>query len=890
MSPSSLFRRLLFYLRRDRFESELAEEMALHLEMKLEENLASGMAPEEARRAAEREFGRRTHLMERSREAWGFTLLESFFQDVRLGLRALRMRPAFTAVALLSLALGIGANTAVFTLVNKAFLRPLPVASPEEIVSLANETGRRGHSMFPTFSYPNYEDYRDRNRAFSGLVAYRFAPLNVSHDGIAERMWGYLVSGNYFAVLGLESALGRLLSTEDDRLPGGHPVAVVSYRSWQGRFGGRPDVVGKDILVNGRSYTIVGVAPPGFDGTEIVGAPEVFLPMAMQAAVERGRPWLDDRATEPVFVQGRLLPGVDLVQAQASIDSVALELEREYPLVNEGKRVSLSPAGLMSGRVRAGVLSFTGLLMGIVGFALLLTCTTLANLQLARSAERRREIGMSLALGASRLRLVRRLLTECLVLALGGGLLGLALAFWLVRLLHVLSPLSDFPFAFDLTVDHRVLAFTLITSLAAGLLFGLLPVLRVTRVEPRAALQDEPSSSEAGLWSRGNGLVMFQVALSLVLLVGGGLMLRGLQRAQSLDLGFDPERAVEVSVSLNLQGYDEARGREFHLRIRERLSSLPGVLASGIADFVPVELHVSRTRLFVEGEPVPSRIEEAPLTLFSRVSPGYLSAMSIPLSKGRDFANADDASAVPVVLVNETLARRFWPGEDPLGKHLSLRSPDGPRLEVIGVTGDGKYGGLNEKPQPFVYLPIRQSYAGTTTIIVRGDGAPERLLPSMRAEIQSLDPELPVFGARKLSDRLALPLFPARIAASLLGAFALLSLSLAAIGIYGVMSQRMIRRRREIGIRVALGARRADVLKLAMTAGMAPTVVGLVLGVGSALILTRWMTSLLYGVSPKDPWTFTATAALLALVAALACFLPARSAASAAPTVSLRSE
>jgi predicted permease len=885
-----LWRRFLFYLRRGRFERELQEEMALHVEMKLEENLASGMAPEEARRAAEREFGRRLHIMERSREAWGFTFIETLFQDARLGLRALRMRPGFTLVALLSLALGIGANTAVFTLVNKAFLRPLPVAEPEELVSLANETGRHGHNMFPTFSYPNYEDFRDRNQAFSGLLAYRFAPLNVSHDGVAERIWGYLVSGNYFEVLGLEGTLGRLLSNEDDRLPGGHPVAVLSYRSWQGRFGGKPDVVGKDILVNARSYTIVGVAPPGFDGTEIVGAPEVFLPMAMQAEVERGRPWLDDRATEPIFVQGRLKPGVSLQQARASINSVALELEREYPRVNEGKRVSLSPAGVMSGRVRAGVLSFTGLLMGVVGFALLLTCTTLANLQLARSAERRREIGMSLALGASRPRLVRRLLTECLVLALGGGILGLVLAFWLVRLLRVLSPLSDFPFSFDLSVDHRVLAFTLLTSLVAGLLFGLLPVLRVTRVEPRAALQEEPASSDAGLWSRGNGLVVFQVALSLVLLVGGGLMLRGLQRAQSLDLGFDPERAVEVSLSLNLQGYDEARGREFHLRILERLASLPGVLAAGIADFVPVELHVSRTRLFVEGEPVPSRIDEAPLTLFSRVSPGYLSAMSIPLKGGRDFANADDGSAPPVAIVNETLARRFWPGEDPIGRRLALRSPDGPKLEVIGVAGDGKYAGLNEKPQPFVYLPIRQSYSGTTTIIVRGEGDPERLLPSIRAEIHSLDPELPVFAARRLAERLALPLFPARIAASLLGAFALLSLSLAAIGIYGVMSQRMIRRRREIGIRVALGARRADVVRLVMTAGMAPTFFGLVAGVGAALILTRWMTSLLFGVSPKDPWTFTATAALLALVAALACFLPARSAASAAPTASLRSE
>jgi predicted permease len=883
---------LIFYARRDSFDRELEEEMALHVQMKLEENLASGMAPEEARRSAEREFGRRGHLMERSREAWGFTLLDSLYQDVRLGLRALRARPGFTVVALLSLALGIGANTAVFTLVNKAFFRPLPVSNPEELVSLANEAGRRGHSMFPTFSYPNYEDLRDRNQVFSGLIAYRFEPLSVTHDGVAERMWGYLVSGNYFEVLGLDGVLGRLLSTDDDVMPGGHPVAVVSHRSWQSRFGGSPDVVGKDILVNGRSYTIVGVAPAGFDGTEIVGAPEVFLPMAMQAEVERGRPWLDDRATEPIFLQGRLRPGVGIERAQASIDSLALELEREFPRENEGKRVSLSPAGVMSGRLRAGFLGFTGLLMAVVGFALLMTCTTLANLLLARTAERRREIGMSLALGATRLRLARRLLTECWVLACAGGALGLVLAFWLVRLLGLVSPPvpGDFPFSYELSVDHRVLVFTLLTSLAAGLMFGLFPVLRVTRVEPRAAFQDQAAGRASRRWSRGNGLVVFQVALSLVLLVGGGLMLRGLERARTLDLGFDPEDAVEVSLALNLSGYDEARGREFQFRILERLRNLPEVKSAGIADFVPVDLHFSRTRLFVEGTPVPPRVNEAPLALFSRVSPGYLSAMSTPLAKGRDFADADDEYATRVAIVNETLARRFWPGENPIGKRLALRTPDAPKMEVIGVAGDGKYAGLNEQPQPFVYLPIRQSYSGTTTIVVRSDKSPKALLPSIRAEIRSLDPELPVFAGRELAERLALPLFPARIAASFLGSFALLSLSLAAIGLYGVMSQLMNRKRREIGIRVALGARRADVLGLAMRAGMTPTLVGIVAGVGAALFVTRSMTSLLFGVSPKDPWTFAVTAALLALVAALACFLPARSAASVAPTVSLRSE
>src|SRR3990172_4255468 len=883
----SLWRRLLFYFRREQFERDLAEEMRLHVEMKREENLASGMSPEAARRAAEREFGRTSRLMEESRESWSFALLDSLSQDVRLGLRSLRLRPGFTAVALVSLALGIGANTAVFTLVNEAFLRPLPVAVPEELVSLANDAS---HRMFPAFSYPNYEDIRDRTDAFSGLIAYRFAPLSVSHDGVAERMWGYLVSGNYFEVLGIEPALGRLLSSEDDVLPGGHPVAVLSHRSWLSRFGGEPGVLGKDVLVNGRSYTVVGVAASGFDGTEVVVAPEVFIPIAMQAAIDRGRDWLDDRTGENSYVQGRLRPGVGLELAQASLDAVALELEREYPRINEGKRVSLSAPGLMSGRMRSGFLGFTGLLMGVVAFALLLACTNLANLLLARAAERRREIGMSLALGAGRLRLVRRLLVECVVLSLGGGVLGFFLAFWLVRLVAAFRPPVDFPLALDLEIDLRVLLFTLLVSLAAGILFGLLPALRVTSVGPRAALHDELSGENARRWSKGGGLVVFQVALSLVLLVGSGLMVRGLSRAQTIELGFDPERAVEVSFDLGLQGYEEAKGRELQREILERLRALPGVVAAGVADFVPVDLHFSRTRLFVEGEPVPRRLNEAPITFFSRISPGYLTAMSTRVVAGRDFTDADDIRELPIALVSEALARRFWPGEDPLGKRLSLRAPDAPRVEVVGVAADSKYAGLNEQPQPFVYRPFLQSYSGTTTVIVRGDSDPGRLLPSIRAEIQGIDPAIAVFAARVLAERLALPLFPARIAATLLGAFAVLSLSLAAIGIYGVMSQTVARRRREIGIRVALGARREDVFKLAMAAGMAPTCLGVFVGAGAALVLTRWMTSLLFGVSPKDPWTFAATAGLLLLVAALSCFLPARSAPNSAPIVSLRTE
>jgi predicted permease len=630
------------------------------------------------------------------------------------------------------------------------------------------------------------------------------------------------------------------------------------------------------------------VAAPRFDGTEVVAA-DLFLPMAMQAAIERGRSWLDDRAQEAVYLQGRLRTGIGLERARAELDSVASELEREYPEINDGARISVAPAGLLSGRMRSALLGFSGILLAVVGLALLLACTNLANLLVARAAERRREIGMSLALGAGRLRLVRRLLTECVVLAALGGALGFLLASWLTSLVSALRPPIDFPLNFELDMDGRVLAFNAAVSFLAALLFGFLPAWRLTAVGPRAALSDELSEGRTRFLPKGGGLVMVQVALSLVLLVASGLSLRGLTRAQELDLGFDPERAVEVSFDLGLQSYPEGRGRELQREILEKVRALPGVEAAGISDFVPVDLHFARSRLFVEGAPIPSRLEDAPITFVSRVSDGYIGAMSMPLVSGRDFTEADDSGARPVALVSEALAKRFWAG-DALGKHLSVGTPDAPRVEVVGVVGDARYAGLGEEPQPFVYLAIRQSYTGTNTLVARATADPGRLLPSIRGEMHRIDPVVALFAARVLAERLALPLFPARIAATLLGAFALLALTLAAVGTYGVMTQMVARRRREIGIRVALGARREDVLALAMAAGMLPTLLGVAFGAAFALVLSRWMTSLLFGVSPQDPWTFGATAALLLLVGALSCFFPARSAATASPSRSLRTE
>jgi predicted permease len=810
---------------------------------------------------------------------------DEMIQDLRYGMRMLIKNFGFTVVAILSLALGTGANTAIFSLINTVMLRPLPIEKPEQLMTLNNGAENR---TFPTFSYPNYKDFRDRNDVFSGLIAYRYAPLSLSYDGVNERLWGYVVTGNYFEVLGVNAALGRVIAPDDDLSPGAHPVTVVSYKYWQQRFGGASDIIGRDVIVNGRSYAIIGVAPKGFYGTEVISAPQMWFPMAMQAQIEVGPNWLDRREAENIFVQGRLKPGVSIAFAQAALSSIALELEREFPDVNKDKRVSLSSPGFIGGTMRGPVLGFIGLLMVVVGLVLLLACTNLANLLLARATERRREIAVRLAVGASRLRIIRQLLTESLLLAFGGGLLGLLLASWLVKLAVAFKPPINVPLVIDLHIDYRVLIFTGALSFVTGVLFGLLPALQATKTDLISALKDEVSfGGHRHSWLK-SGLIVFQVALSLVLLIGGGLMLRALQQAQTVKLGFNPQNAVEVSFDLRLQGYDEAQGKEFQKRLLERVRVLPGVQAAGTADLVPVDLHFSRTSVFIEGRS-PERAENAPVSMINRISPGYLQAMDTRLILGRDFTEQDDENAVRVAIVNETFARRSWPGEDPLGKRFSMGEPDAPKRQVIGVVEDGKYAGLNEDPKSFIYRPVWQSFSGATTVIVRADSDSQQLLAAVRREVQQLDSHLPV-SSSTLVERMSLPLLPARITASVLGSFGLLALALAAIGIYGVMSYTVSRRTHEIGVRMALGAQKTDVLKLVMGRGLMLTLAGLAIGLTTALALTRLMKSLLFGVSAVDPATFVIASLILAAVSVLACYLPARRATKVDPGIALRYE
>jgi len=796
-------------------------------------------------------------------------------------------RPGLTAIAVVTLALGIGANTAIFSLVNTALLRPLPVDKPEQLVSLntASVTGE----AFPTLSYPNYRDFRDRNDVLEGLLCYRFSPVSLSNNGVNERLWTYLASGNYFDLLGVKPAAGRFFTQEDDKAPGAHPVTVITYSCWQKRFGGSPDAVGKTVIINGRSFSVIGVAQPGFNGSEISYVPEMWFPMMMLSQIEPGDDYLESRDSANFFVQGRLKPGVTYSQAEGALKSIAAQLASEYPNENENKTIELSPPGLFGAFMRGPVLGFAGVLMAIVGLVLLLACTNLANLLLARATERRKEIAIRLAIGASRSRLIRQLLTESVLLAMMGGAIGFALAYWLVGAMTGLKPPIDIPLSTDLHIDYRVLLFTAAVSLVTGLIFGLLPALQATRPDLVPALKDETSiGGYRRSWLR-NGLVVFQVSLSLLLLICAGLVLRGLQRAQLLNPGFVPHHAIEMSFDLSLQGYDGPRSKEFKRNLLERVRSVPGVEYAGLSNFVPLSMNINNNSIFAEGAPQ-ERGANIPSAMTSRASPGLVAALGVDLLEGRDFTEWENENRQREAVINETFARRFWPGQSAIGKRFSFDGAAGPWIDVVGVMRDGKYFSLGEDPTPFVYVSLRPESGSFLTMIVRTASEPQSVIGALRSEFQQLDANLPVYSVRTLTEHMALPLFPARVAAMLLGSFGLLALMLAAIGIFGVMSYAVSQRTREIGIRMALGASAGAILQLVVGQGLKLIVIGMGIGLAAAFAGTRLMSALLYGVSATDSITFAGIALLLILVALLACYLPARRATKVDPMVALRYE
>jgi predicted permease len=812
--------------------------------------------------------------------------MQSLIKDIRYALRNLVKRPGFTAVAIITLALGIGANTAIFSLVNTVLLRPLPVPHPEQLTEVYGTL--HSGADYTIQSYLNYKDYRDRNDVFSGLIAYRFAPMSISHESRNERVWGYLVSGNYFDVLGIQPFLGRYFTPEEDKTPGSHPVAVISYGCWQKRFASNSGIVGQSLALNGHVFTIIGVAPSGFNGTEVAYAPELFVPIMMAHEIEPGSDWLESRDGDNLFVVGRLKTGVTAAQAETALRAITLQLGKEYPKENEGRGVRLLTPGLFIPDIRNSVVNFSSVLMGVVGLVLLLACVNLANLLLARATERRKELAIRLAVGASRARIVRQLVTESLLLSLAGGLGGLLLAAWINDLVASIKLPTDIALIFDLHLDWRVLAFALGVSLATGIVFSLLPALQSSKPDLVPALKDETSMAGFRRSRLRNGLVIVQVALSLVLLVCAGLVVRSLQAAQRTRPGFNPENAVALSFDLGLQGYTEEKGREFHRQLIERTQSVPGVRSVALTSVVPLTLDYSYSTIYVEGRSVAGS-SDLPLAIPNAISPNYFRTMEIPL-RGRDFTERDNKTASRVAIVNETFARRFFTGREAIGSRFNFSGPDKPYWEVIGVAGDGKYNSLGEDPKPAFYRPILRDYSTNATLVARTLGDSQSALAALRGELQGLDPTLPLYNVQTLTEHMSVPLFPFRMAATVLGSFGVLAIVLAAIGLYGVMSYVVAGRTREIGVRIALGAAQRDVLFLIIRQGMSLAVIGLVIGLMIAFGVAQLLAKLLFGVSAADPLTFAGVSLLLALVAVLACYIPARRATKVDPLVALRYE
>ena len=811
--------------------------------------------------------------------------METLLQDLRYAARMLMKKPGFTLVAVLTLGLGIGANTAIFSLVNTILLRPLPIARPEQVVTL--NSGVPGRGSFPLIGYPEYKEYRDRNQALAGLAAYGGATVSLSSNGSNERISGSYVTGNYFSLLGVGAALGRVIAPEDDRTPGGHPVVMLTYQCWQQRFGADPQIIGQSVLISGRNYTVIGVTPPEFRGTELASTPELWFPMMMKTGIEVSSGSLK-RGASPVSTIGRLRDGVSWAQAESDLNLVAAQLGREYPETNKGLIILLSKPGLFGNAMRGSVLSFTAVAMGVVVLVLLLACTNLVNLLLARASERHKEIAIRLAIGAGRARVLRQLLTESVLLTLLGSALGLALAYCAVKLVWLKMPVLFGFTQIDLQLDWRVLIFTLALSLLTGILLGLLPGLQATRPDLIPALKNE---STLGGYRRSrlrNVLVVAQMSLSLVLLLCAGLVLRGLLRAQQIDPGFNPEQAVEVSFDPGMQKYDRERGRELQRQVIERVRSLPGLQAAALTTHAPLTSGEGGGKaVFIQGEE-PKTATQAPIVLTTSISTDYFRTMETRLLQGRDFTAQDDAQSPPVAIVNAAFARRFWPGENPIGKRFNFTT--GKWIEIVGVAQNGKYSSLAEQPNPFVYLPLAQNYESKVTLIARGAGDPNLMTATIRKEIHGLDENLSLYDARTMLEHMDLPLSPARAAATALGGFGALALLLAAVGVFGVMSHAVTHRTREIGVRIALGADSKEIFKLIVGQGALLVGIGFGIGLGGAAVVTRLLASLLFGVSALDPLTFVGVTALLSATAFLACYLPARRATKVDPMVVLRQE
>jgi macrolide transport system ATP-binding/permease protein len=804
--------------------------------------------------------------------------------DLRYSLRMLTKNHGVTAAAVLSLALGIGANATIFTWVESVLLNPLPgIPEADRLFVLAGKS-RNGDDR--SLSYPNFRDIRAQATTFEPILQDDVL-LAVSDGQEADRAFAILVSGNYFDVLGTRPMLGRAFVKAEDQTPGGAPVLVLSYAYWQRRFGGQASVVGRSVKVNDRPYTIVGVMPADFLGTTLGLAPDAWVPMMQQPELQPVGDRLEARGSGWAQALVRLRDGISLEAANAELETIRAALEREYS-TNDGWRLSIIPVSNSPWGAPMALRPVLLVLVGVVAAVLLIACANIANLLLSKAVGRRREIAVRMALGASRGRVVRQLLLESLMLSLLGGAAGLVVAWWSAGLLMVFVPPTDFPINLGIRVDGSVLAFTAMASIATGLVFGLVPALHASSPRMVQALREESGRTSAGAAKHRlrNGLVVAQVALCLVLLVGAGLFLQSLRRGAHLQPGFDPANVVMASFDVFPAGYDRARGLVFQRQLLDRLRSAAGIERAALARTIPLGFSGnSSTGIAIDGYQ-PKKDEEIVIS-FNEVSDGYFETLRIPIVAGRSFTERDVDGAVPAAIVNETMARRYWRDGDPVGRNITA---GGERIQIVGVAKDGKYRSLSESPRPYMYFPLAQRYRSAVKLHVRSAGETGATLNTIRDVLREMDPDLPITETMPITDHLEQAIFAQRIAATLLGIFGALALTLAGVGLYGVMAYAVSERTHEMGIRLALGARPGELRGMVVASGMKVAAVGLAIGAAGAAAVSRLLTSLLNGVSPTDPVTFAVVLATLAAVAFLAAFIPARRASLVDPIVALRYE
>jgi predicted permease len=882
----TLMHRLAALFRRRHLEDDLAEELRSHLEMAVELNLSKGMSAEEARREALKSFGGVEQTKELYRDQRGLPMIETTLQDLRFGLRMLRRSPGFSLLAILCLTLGIGANAAVFSWVEGILFRPYPAVTHQEQLLALTGTAR-GETGPTLISWPDLLDLQRSCTLIDSFIVNKIMGTTLSIGDRAEVTTGSIVSANYFDAIGVRPILGRGFEPGEDVGRNAHPVTVISYQLWKGRFKGDPQIVGKTQRLNGVMHTIVGVAPEGFYGTFVGWAMQFWVPASMEENFEGGGYKLEDRGARWIESYVRLKAGVTREQAQQEISAAAKRLEADYPDTNRGRDIQLWPLWQTPFNNAGTLLPTLEIMLAVVVFVLLIACANVSNLLLVRSFVRRHEMTVRLAIGAGRGRLLRQLFTEGLILSAFGATGGLLVAHWCRHALVLLFPARG-GVAMHLPgeIDWRVLALSAGVCLIATLLLGLVPAMQTRNLDLAGALKSDSAAVVGGggrAWIR-SGLVVMQVSLSFILLVGAGLLLQSLQKIRNTSPGFSTHGVLDTYVPLVAAGYDARRAQSFQDELLERVKTLPGVESAAFGRMTPLGYgSFSSTAIAVDGYQPPP--EEQPTVQYNEVGPNYLATMGIPLVSGREFTRADDEKAALVAVVNETMAARYWLGKNPIGERVQVK---GRWMQVVGVAKDSKYESLRETPKPFFYVPLRQNFSRGAGLYIRTPLGPETMATALTREVHALNPDLALFEVITLQEQLDRSTSPQQVAVTLVGILGGLALLLSAIGLYGVMSYAVSQSTRELGLRMALGADTSNLLRLVMSRGLALTAGGVVLGAAAALGLTRLLGSLLYEVSPRDPLAFASALVVMMIAALAACFLPAWRAARTDPARALR--